>query len=340
MKLKNKIFIGIGFFFLVMIGMAVYVRLLPKDTYQPLPAAHIIQKNNDPSLAQVVKSIGKTEFTDQDIRESFSKDIVNRDTINFFKSLQTRFSQSTDFESHYSEVCNYIRSKYPDGGKAERLCALYRKFTEYEVDLEDQLNSDGPPETAADALEFLKKQQDYRREYFGEEAADELYGAEVKAQEYSIRRSAIVKDTDLYGDAKMQMIKDLNREMWGDESDMLEQSTILNEPFNKYQESLAIYEKDMSEMNPAEKEEFIRKKQGDFFPEETVEKFRQLDAEKELEEEKIEEYCQREQEILNNPDIPEKGRDQKIRDLQAEIFGKEGASAFRRIQALEEAEKQ
>lgn len=315
--------------------LAVYFWPSPRDV--PINAGYIIDKNKDIGLKDLLRVIGKSDFTDGEINQYFSKGVINDYTICFFKSLQWRFRSSTDLDSHYEEVCGYLGSRRPPVRNADTLCELYKKFTEYEMGLEKSMKSWGNPRNATEAMAFLKKEQEYRRAFFGQDVADALFRAEIKSQEYSIRRAAVVNNSTLYGDAKMKMIADLNREMWGEEAGEIDKATITSEPYNKYREKLVIYNRDMAEMTPAAREDFIRATRKEFFSEEVVKKFEELEAETELDKQKLAQYYQREKEILANPGVAGKDREQEIKALQQEIFGKEGALAFKRIEAMRKA---
>jgi lipase chaperone LimK len=315
--------------------LTVYFWPSPKDV--PIKAGYIIDKNKDIGLKDLLKVIGKNDFSSEEINQYFSQGVVNDYTVCFFKSLQWRFRSSTDLDSHYEEVCGYLSSQKPPVKNAEALCELYKQFTEYEMGLEKAMKSWGNPRNASEALAFLKREQEYRRDFFGPYLADALFRSEIKSQEYSIRRSAIVNNSTLYGDVKMRLIDDLNREMWGDEAGEIDKASIMSEPYNKYREKLVIYDRDLAEMKPVEKDYFILKTRKEFFSEDVVKKFEELDAEKELDKQKLAEYYQREQEIISNPRIPERDREQAIRGLQFEMFGREGSLAFRRMEAIRKA---
>jgi len=319
------------------IGVALAVYLWPSPRDLPIKTGCIIDKNRDIGLRELLKVIVKSDFSDADINRYFSKGVVNDYTIYFFKSLQWRFRSSANLDSHYEEVCGYLNSRKPPVKNTEALCELYKKFTEYEMGLEQAMKSWGNPRNAAEALAFLKKEQEYRRNFFGTDVADALFRSEIKSQEYSIRRSAIVNNSSLYGDVKMTMIADLNREMWGDEAEEIDKASIMSDPYNKYREKLVIYDRDLAEMRPEAKDDFISRTRKEFFPEEVVKKFEELDAEKELDKQKLAQYYEREKAIIDNPQIPEGDREKAIRNLQEEMFGKEGSLAFRRIEAIRKA---
>ena len=129
--------------------------------------------------------------------------------------------------------------------EAEKLFAVYKTYMQYQMGLADKTKSWGTPSSPEDAIAFLHKLQDYRRDVFGKDAADALFGTSVKAEEYPIRRGMIVGDKELYGAEKEKRLKDLNKNMWGEEAEAVDAYA---KPYSKYQEKLQIYEKDLAEL--------------------------------------------------------------------------------------------
>ena len=71
-----------------------------------------------------------------------------------------------------------------------------------------------------------------------------MWGIEVKGQEYSIRKGAIVNDATLYGTDKEKRISALKDEMWGAGPDSVEDPPQSDpEKFAGYQEKQAIYQR-------------------------------------------------------------------------------------------------
>ncbi len=301
-----------------------------------LPDEFIIKQNNF-SLSMLIDALGKVEFTDNDAKKYFNEEIITPHTLNFLRDLQWRFGKEDQtFEAHFAKVCKYLNSigiKDP-----EAMCALYKKYIEYEVSLEEVLGDFGVPKNPREALEFLQRIQNYRREFFGQEIADTLFAAEIKTQEYSIRRSVIVNDPELYGGEKLALLDDLNNKMWGDEAHIVESSTILNERYNKYQESKLIYSKDISEMNEDEKKSFEYSLRNKYFPPDVVAKFAEIDKKNEELRQKEERYYTLEASIMSDPSLSEHEREEKIINLQKEIFSKAEIDAFKRRDAIKKGE--
>lgn len=297
-----------------------------------LPKEYIISDTT--SLSVLIDALGKINFSNEEAAKIFSKEIINPYTLNFLRELQWRFGKEDQtFESHFEKVCDYLKTNVQIED-SESLCELYKKYVEYEVSLEEKMGAFGPITNPKEALAALEKIQNYRRDFFGKDIADSLFAAEVKTQEYSIRRSAIVNDPELYGSEKLAMLEDLNESMWGNEADQVESLSIMNNNYNKYQESKQIYSKDMSQMGESEKIQFDTMLRNKYFPSDVVAKFNEIDRQNEELQKKEEQYYALEQQIINDSTISEHAKDEKIIELQKEIFGKEGWAAFKRRDAI------
>ncbi len=122
---------------------------------------------------------------------------------------------------------------------------LYKRFLTYEKNLGETAKGWDPPRNPQEALNYLRKIQDYRRSFFGNDTADILFGAQVKHQEYNLRKQDIVNNRDLYGADKEKRIKKLREEMWGDEAGTIDNNL---RPYDHYREKLAVYDKDLGEL--------------------------------------------------------------------------------------------
>lgn len=140
------------------------------------------------------------QSVNEDPRKYFSEEIINVYTVRFFKFLQTQI-EFTSREEHLKAVKAYLHSVL-DPQKADEMFVLYEKFIDYEIGLQEKIKSWSHPQTADELLRFLRTVQDYRRDVFGADVADALWGAEVMAREYSIRKNRIAADPNLYGAEK------------------------------------------------------------------------------------------------------------------------------------------
>jgi|GEM_PF-279941 len=327
---KNKVIIAASATIALILVVIIVINLFSSD--KELPKEYIISERT--SLSVLIDALGKINFSNEEAAKIFSKGIINPYTLNFLRELQWRFGKEEQtFESHFEKVCDYLKANVqiedPDS-----LCELYKKYVEYEVSLEEKMGAFGPITNAKEALAALEKIQNYRRDFFGKDIADSLFAAEVTTQEYSIRRTAIVTDPELYGSEKLAMLEDLNKSMWGDEADQVDSLTIMNNNYNKYQESRQIYSKDMSEMGEVEKKQFDNMLRNNYFTPDVVAKFNEIDRQNEEQKKNEEQYYALEKQIINDPTISDHEKDEKITELQKEIFGKEGWAAFKRRDAI------
>ncbi len=312
----------------IVVAILVVIHLATRDGGEK-KTGYIIDDQGGISYNEVRESLKKVNFDEDKPDSLFSKGVVNPYTLKFFNYLIKRFSDIKDFDKHYLAVQEYLYSVMPME-KADQLLALYKKYIEYQRNLSSRLNSWGMPRNAEEAIDRLHKLQDYRRQIFGKETADALFGAEIKAREYPIRRSAIVYDKDIYGSEKEEMIKNLNQEMWG-ETDVEEYAN----PYNRYKEKLEIYNKDLSEMSGAERDQRIKEYRKQYFTPDQVARLEDVDKVIAEEKETESEYRSDEVRIMNDPNLTPEKKTEKVEKLQEKYFGKEGAEAFRRRETID-----
>jgi lipase chaperone LimK len=273
-------------------------------------------------------------------KEMFSNFRVNSNTLNFLMFLDQKFKECTTVEELFEKMHEYLISILP-AEDAEKVFELYKTFVRYQLTLGTKSKEWGMPKTAEDSIAFLHKLQDYRREVFGIDTADALFGASIKSEEYPIRRGAILNDKKMYGAEKEKKLADLNKDMWDDEAGSIDKQA---EPYTLYREKVDMYQKDFSEMNDADKQAKIRQFRDQYFSPEQV--MRLEDVDRAVAEEKIREdkYFEKEKAIMNDPDIDQAEKDKRIQKLQDGHFGSQDeADAFRRRlnmqRATEEAMK-
>jgi len=217
-----------------------------------------------------------------------------------------------------------------DPQKAIEMFALYEKFLDYEIGLREKSKSWSQPRTTEELLMYLQNIHDYRREIFGDEIADAMWGAEVKAREYSIRKNAVMFDKDLYGAEKEKRIGELKQEMWGTDAASLEDPPQTDpEKFSSYQERQAVYQKDLNEMTADQRLEKIKEFRQELFSPEQVARLEKVDEELEADKRKEDDYYAREKEIMNDPSLDDDKKTEIIKELQDNTFGDQ-ADAFRR----------
>jgi len=326
MKKKKIITLAIGVA-LILVLMIIAVHLIwEKKGFQ----GHIIDKSYQTKLQDSALDYRQENFGTQKVREDFSSDIVNEHTLNFFMYLDEICKSAEDLADNLARARQYLYSVL-SADTADKMLNLYEIYLNYQIGLQDKLKEWGMPTTPGQALEHLAMLQDYRRAVFGKEIADIIFGASVEAQEYTIRRNTIFYDANLYAAQKEQLLRELNNDMWGDE---LTSDANITE-YTRYQQKLQFYTKDISELRTEEeKQAFLEHLRMEVFS--PVQRQRLEEVDRAIAEEEMikEQYFAKEKEILNDPDLSEKEREKRMRELQDATFGEE-ADAFRRRQAIQ-----
>jgi lipase chaperone LimK len=256
--------------------------------------------------------------------------IVDSYTLKYFKHLQTLFKSSKDLAHHLEEVRAYLFSLF--GKKeAQELFDIYKKYIQCEMDLAKEQQSWGAPKTIEGVIAMLRRAQEFRRSRLGDELADELFGAQVKAQEYAARRGAIVADKGLSGAEKEERLRELNLDMWGDEADAVEEHP---KPYDRYREKLRIYEQDLAAMgSDEERKAKIKEFRETYFEPEVVGRLEEVDRQIEAEAQTEKTYRSDEEKILSDKKLSDEEKKKAVEDLQNKTFGQE-AEAFRRREAI------
>jgi lipase chaperone LimK len=269
-----------------------------------------------------------SQSANEDPRKYFSNDIVNLYTVRFFKFIQNQIEFTTR-EQHLQTVKMYLNSVL-DPQKAEEMFALYEKFLDYEIGLREKTKSWSQPRTTDELLRYLQNIHNYRREIFGADEADAMWGAEVKAREYSIRKNAVMFDQNLYGAEKEKRVSALKEEMWGADAASIEDPPQTDpEKFASYQEKQAIYQRDLQELPEDKRLEKIKEFRKDFFSPEQIARLEKVDEELEGDKRKESDYYEREKTIMNDSSLADDKKAEAIRELQDNTFGDQ-ADAFRR----------
>lgn len=321
---KKKIIIVAALAIVVIVIITLFTR---KNSTE----GNIIDDSYKIKLKDIELYYKKVDFNDGNIDDYFANSVINPYTLKFFLTLDEKFKDSKNLEDHLEKVRQYLFSIMP-ADDAEKLFAVYKTYMNYQLGLVEKTREWGTPGSPEEAIEMLYKVQQYRREMFGREAADALFGASVKAQEYPIRRSMIVYDKDMYGAEKEKKLRELNRKMWGDEADAVEAYA---KPYTRYQEKLQVYEKDLSELpSDAAKKDMVQKFREEIFTPEQVQRLGEVDRVIDQEQKKEQDYYARESRIKSDPNLDGEEKAKKIEELQNDTFGDE-ADAFRRRLAIE-----
>lgn len=295
--------------------------------------ANIIGNNAKVRAQDIHLNLKGIQFDNTTIGKFFSSNTITPFTVKFFKFLQRRF-RDMDFEAHLRAVEQYLNASM-DPQRAAEMFELYKRFLTYEKSLAETAKGWTSPRTPQEAVKYLRNIQDYRRNFFGNDIADVLFGAQVKHQEYSLRKQAIINEKNLYGADKEKQINKLRQDMWGEDAATID-STL--RPYDNYREKLAVYDKDLGELNETDKKAKVREYREQYFTSEVVERLEKVDVQLENEKQAEEAYRAKEQKIMSDPNLNQQEKDEKLQELQNELFGEE-AEAFRRRETIRKADE-
>ena len=269
----NKKYIIAFAVILVAIIAAFIIKNRTTSEKRPLGKGFVFDKSSGIKLNDIETYYHHIDFKEKNAGDYFKDKIVNPYTIKFFMFLDDHFKEFENEKDLFENVRQYLSSNMP-AQMADQLFELYKKFVHYQLTLEEKTKAWGMPKTTEEAIAFLHKLQDYRREYFGKDIADVLFGPNVKAEEYPLRRGAILNDKNTYGAEKEKKLKQLNEDMWGAEAGQVDAYA---EPYIKYREKLAMYEKDLSEMDEEAKKAKIRTIKEAMLTSEQIKKLEKVD---------------------------------------------------------------
>ena len=240
----------------------------------------IISQNNSSINTNQLNSIKISSQTYRDVQSFdkkqgytyFSKDVLNKYSLAYIKFLQKKFFNSITMKEHLDDVLNYLLRTMPRD-KAEGVFKLYKKYLNYQSDSVKEFKSNIKPQNHRDALGHLARLQKYRRNFFGSNTADVLFGLDLKITEFNIRKHNIIDDDNLYGAEKEKKLKELSSNLWSDENFSAEERTSSME----YHHLLKLYGKDLTEMTSQEKEAWIISKRKIYFSDDIINRLKTHD---------------------------------------------------------------
>ncbi len=307
-----------------------------KKAQAPLPLEQ--PPRQEPS-SEVVFSAGTADSQENpseiDLGKIFSEGLINSfTTLKYFKHLAHSFRKSADLNDHLQQVRKYLFSQFSEK-EADELYHTYEKYLRCEIRLASAFKDLNGVKSPEEALEVLMRIQEFRRDQLGDELADRLFGAYVKAQEYGLRRAAIVTDETLYGREKEDLITKLNEEMWGKEAKAVEEFQLdTPEAWKRFKEKQKIYQKDISELDTkAARAEKIKEFQAQFFSADAMKRLEEADQTIAQEKQKETLYREKEKKILDDKTLSEDEKSKQLVQLQDETFG-EQADSFRRKEKI------
>lgn len=281
------------------------------------------------SYQDVRDYLRKVDFNESNSREIFKNKIINNYTLKYFKFLQTRF-KDMPLEDHLIAVKAYLYSSM-EMKEADMLFEVYKKYIDYENMMAVELGKMDSINSTSDYLNVLRLMKKKQEDIFGKENAEILFGASIKMKEYPIRRSAIINDDNMYASEKEEKIKKLNKDMWGNDWENVENS---KKPYVAYNEKLALYSKDFQGMSADDRSAKINEVRREIFPQEIVERLENLDRELEVEKGREDFYREKYDSIMNDGTLTASQKQERIYSIQSEIFG-ENAELIRRREKIE-----
>ena len=327
MKRENK---KIYFLLPALVILAVIVINVVSGSFGGADSKIISAPADKVSYQDVRDYLKKVDFNENNSREIFKNKIINNYTLKYFKFMQSRFKDMS-LEDHLIAVKAYLYSAM-DMKEADMLFEVYKKYIEYENMLALELSKMDTINSTNDYLNVLRLMKKKQEDFFGKENAEILFGASLKMKEYPIRRSAIINDNNMYASEKEEKIKKLNKEMWGNDWENVENS---KKPYVAYNEKLSLYSKDFLGMSAEDKLAKINEVRREIFPQEIVERLENLDRELEAEKEQEGFYREKYDSIMNDNTLTASQKQERIYSIQSEIFG-DNAELIRRREKIEE----
>jgi len=256
-------------------------------------------------------------FDDDETGTYFMQDVANKHTLDLFSFLQSKF-KDMEYNEHMQAVRDYLLDKIRPPEKAEEMYVLYGKYNEYQKELyldQKRWVKNGTPE---EMLENLREIQEFRRQHFGQETADAIFGVEVKSNEYALRKQIIIGGSRLTGGEKEERLVSLRREMWGDQADTIDDRISLQD---RYNEKMKIFKGDLAGMSEEEREQKIREFRREIFSPEAVERMENADRQLKYMKQRDSEYSRLSRGILDDKGLTEQEKNRKIRQLHDQIYG-------------------
>ncbi|MDI6796163.1 MAG: lipase secretion chaperone [Desulfatibacillaceae bacterium] len=343
---------GVIVLFGVAVLAAVIVFALLARQEEKQEAAYIFDKTHPVSFQDIADARGAIEtdlekaassaaspgvLEKSDLEKYFAGEfVVTPYTLQYFIHLTSLFKDAASLEEALELAREFIFSQMPQD-QAQKVFALYKNYLETELALAETQRDWGVPQTIDDVIDLLRQIQDFRRERLGRAVADALFGPDIKVREYSLRRGAIVRDDELYGAQKQALIAGLSQDMWGQDAGLVES---YHTPYNRYQEKLEMYKRDLAEMaSPEAAQSLIREFREEFFTPEQVLALDEVDFQIAQEEKALAGFEQARQQILEDTELSDEEKQSRVSQLIDSTFGEE-AQAFLRREAMEEGRRQ
>ncbi|GBF50580.1 proteobacterial lipase chaperone protein [Leptospira ryugenii] len=234
-----------------------------------------------------------------------------------------------------AEQCNqtiltYIDQTYESPGR-EKLRDLFESYFRYEEGIR-KLDLSGESKFE-DRYEILKNK---RREIMGDEKSDLVFGME-ESQVQFLEGSAnfIQSSKNMNPEERVKKFDTLKRKTYGSYYDSI---VSREDKFDHYQTEIGLREREFAGLNAEEKEKKLTALDIKYFGKERASELAKIRKEESEQAERISNYEKQEKEFLRlNPNLSDKDKEKKLKELRVKAFGEEEAEAYERRKMLEEA---
>jgi len=220
-------------------------------------------------------------------------------------------------------IRQFIMNKFPAPGN-EKLAGLFRKYLEYEETMSEfKIDEDIP---LAERYALIKEK---RREIFGDEDAQLVFGLEESKFDFNQKTRNFLKQTEgLSGEERLAKFDEIRKESFGGYYAAVTEA----EPkYSVYEREQLFKEEDLGKLSGEEKSAAIRSMREKYFGKDGADRMDQVDRQLAKEKQDLTAYENAEGEFLkNNPGLPEKEREEKLMQLRVQHLGKEEAEAYTR----------
>lgn len=224
-------------------------------------SSYIVDK--DKRIALKNTSVGDAAGMDeQPPKDEPAAQLVNRDTADYFRYLQTHFSAGATLQANTEAIRQHLMETLPKED-AEKLFALYEKFVDFEFSVGEKTKDWKMPDNPTETLALIAKMQKLQQQTFGVQDADLLFGGELKTLEYTARRSGILNDRVAGGAEKEVLLKKLATDMFGPEGEKVDAK---KNPYNLFEEKLLVYKNDLDKLDAAGQEKLINELRAKYLP--------------------------------------------------------------------------
>jgi len=263
-------------------------------------------------------------------KPSYDK-FLNENTVRNFKALRTKFKDVRSIE----DLCNKVYADFLQHYSKEEADVLLKVFKAYlscEFSMSSETSKWKVPNTADGLQGYIDNAFNFRKNRLGDKIAERLYGVEHHKLTFKVQKAIIAKNSELYGKEKEKMIDKLASDIWGNEYDKALHAES-SRPYEVYKEKLALYKKDMSEMDDDQKKKMINQFKQELLSPKLIQNLEEAEKMTHQASQEGKAYLDAKQQILNDSNLSSEEKDKKVKALQEEVFGK-NLEAFQRAESL------